>query len=242
MVRSSSSAGSTGDEWRYCIYHVCHACIPFGRREDADRILQVREKHAGFRYFRPGQDLHIEAGSPLWRISTRSTFTWYAAAGNRWVFTAQPGPPNVQMSGCLHGSRVTFPTFCTSASSREFQSARSPSLTITTIFWQGGDDPALRFKADPFRMLPSSLRTLILSSLFILLLALIGHLAKSPYFSWSLNLQSSSVRQSPATMAWRCTGRTNAELIGNLANAGLITSERVRNAMLGVSHTRFTAC
>ena len=36
-------------------------------------------------------------------------------------------------------------------------------------------------------------------------------------------------------MAWRCSGSTNAELIENLFNKGLITSIRVKQAMTGVS-------
>ena len=38
----------------------------------------------------------------------------------------------------------------------------------------------------------------------------------------------------PNTMAWMSTGSTNAALIKNLASNGLITSERVKNAMLAV--------
>lgn len=36
-------------------------------------------------------------------------------------------------------------------------------------------------------------------------------------------------------MAWRCSGKTNGELIENLFRNGLITSTRVRDAMLKVS-------
>ena len=36
-------------------------------------------------------------------------------------------------------------------------------------------------------------------------------------------------------MAWRSGGRTNAELVNNLYKNGLITTERVREAMLKVS-------
>ena len=36
------------------------------------------------------------------------------------------------------------------------------------------------------------------------------------------------------TMAWRCGGKTNAELIENLFKNNLITSSRVRDAMLNV--------
>ncbi|KAK4946427.1 hypothetical protein LTR10_014626 [Elasticomyces elasticus] len=40
-------------------------------------------------------------------------------------------------------------------------------------------------------------------------------------------------------MAWRCSGRTNAELIANLFNAGLITSPRVRDAMTSVDRAHY---
>jgi hypothetical protein len=36
------------------------------------------------------------------------------------------------------------------------------------------------------------------------------------------------------SMAWRSSGATNAALIANLASNGLITTERVKNAMAGV--------
>lgn len=35
-------------------------------------------------------------------------------------------------------------------------------------------------------------------------------------------------------MAWRCSGTTNVALITNLAENGLIKSDRVKNAMLSV--------
>ena len=40
-------------------------------------------------------------------------------------------------------------------------------------------------------------------------------------------------------MAWRCTGRTNAELIANLSAAGLVTSPRVRAAMTAVDRAHY---
>ncbi|CDO70988.1 hypothetical protein BN946_scf184830.g20 [Trametes cinnabarina] len=40
-------------------------------------------------------------------------------------------------------------------------------------------------------------------------------------------------------MAWRCTGATNAELIGNMAKAGIITSERVAAAMAEVDRANY---
>lgn len=45
---------------------------------------------------------------------------------------------------------------------------------------------------------------------------------------------STSTATSPIAMAWLCTGRNNTELITNLASAGLIHSDRVRRAMIGV--------
>src|ERR1700759_3413439 len=41
-------------------------------------------------------------------------------------------------------------------------------------------------------------------------------------------------------MAWRCSGSTNKELIGNLFSASLITSPIVRNAMLAVDRGNYT--
>ena len=40
-------------------------------------------------------------------------------------------------------------------------------------------------------------------------------------------------------MAWRCTGKSNAELVANLAAAGLISSERVRAAMVAVDRAHY---
>jgi protein-L-isoaspartate(D-aspartate) O-methyltransferase len=40
-------------------------------------------------------------------------------------------------------------------------------------------------------------------------------------------------------MAWRCTGATNAELIHNLFREGLISSPRVRDAMLAVDRAHY---
>lgn len=40
-------------------------------------------------------------------------------------------------------------------------------------------------------------------------------------------------------MAWRSSGKTNAELIDNLFNNGLISSSKVRDAMIKVG-PRFT--
>lgn len=35
-------------------------------------------------------------------------------------------------------------------------------------------------------------------------------------------------------MAWACSGTSNSELVNNMAANGLINSDRVKNAMLGV--------
>ena len=43
-----------------------------------------------------------------------------------------------------------------------------------------------------------------------------------------------SLPQIPAAMAWRCSGRTNSELIQNLFSQGLIQAPRVRDAMIAV--------
>ncbi|KAF4556308.1 Protein-L-isoaspartate(D-aspartate) O-methyltransferase-like protein [Elsinoe fawcettii] len=40
-------------------------------------------------------------------------------------------------------------------------------------------------------------------------------------------------------MAWRCSGSTNSELVQNLYDNGLITSERVKNAMLKVDRAHY---
>lgn len=39
------------------------------------------------------------------------------------------------------------------------------------------------------------------------------------------------------SMAWRCSGTSNKELIENLSRSGLIKNERVKQAMIGVSET-----
>ncbi|KAJ1822892.1 hypothetical protein LPJ56_000491 [Coemansia sp. RSA 2599] len=42
-------------------------------------------------------------------------------------------------------------------------------------------------------------------------------------------------------MAWTCTGRTNDELVANLLNERIITSERVASAMRAVDRAHFTS-
>lgn len=41
----------------------------------------------------------------------------------------------------------------------------------------------------------------------------------------------SALKPRSNNMAWRCSGRTNAELVDNLFEAGIIKSERIRQAM-----------
>lgn len=77
-----------------------------------------------------------------------------------------------------------------------------------------------------------------------LLLKTIGFLANSTYFgipihNTSANIGSRPSRPTTTSMAWRCTGRTNAELIANLSAASLITSPRVRAAMTAVDRAHF---
>ncbi|KAG9230305.1 hypothetical protein BJ875DRAFT_507403 [Amylocarpus encephaloides] len=43
-----------------------------------------------------------------------------------------------------------------------------------------------------------------------------------------------------SSMAWRCSGKTNGELINNLFRNGLIESDRVRDAMLKVDRAHYT--
>ena len=50
--------------------------------------------------------------------------------------------------------------------------------------------------------------------------------------SFKARESSSSLR-----MAWRCTGKSNAELVSNLAASGLIKNERVMRAMSGVGRS-----
>lgn len=55
------------------------------------------------------------------------------------------------------------------------------------------------------------------------------------------SIRASTSRQARTlTMAWYCSGSTNTELVENLFKVGLIKNERVKEAMLGVSHTCFT--
>ena len=42
-------------------------------------------------------------------------------------------------------------------------------------------------------------------------------------------------------MAWRCSGRTNAELVANLKRAQIIKSDRVEHAMLAVDRKAYVA-
>lgn len=79
---------------------------------------------------------------------------------------------------------------------------------------------------------PNRLAFTLYTSISILLLARVYQLIQpgtTPLF-WS---------SIPSTMAWRCSGRTNTELIANLFNAGLITSPRVRDAMMSVDRAHY---
>lgn len=49
-----------------------------------------------------------------------------------------------------------------------------------------------------------------------------------------------TTNRQPLAMAWRCSGKTNAELIANLRTSGLITSQRVADAMTNVDRLHYT--
>ena len=53
------------------------------------------------------------------------------------------------------------------------------------------------------------------------------------------SIQSVLSLSSSSTMAWRCSGRTNAELIQNLFTQGLIQAPRVRDAMSSVDRAHY---
>jgi hypothetical protein len=50
---------------------------------------------------------------------------------------------------------------------------------------------------------------------------------------------SSSISISISIMAWRCSGKTNGELISNLRREGLISSGRVAEAMKQVDRAKY---
>jgi protein-L-isoaspartate(D-aspartate) O-methyltransferase len=75
---------------------------------------------------------------------------------------------------------------------------------------------------------PSTLR-LLYTSISILFLAVAQHLVHSTI----------KPRSTTPNMAWRCSGRTNSELIANLFSGGLISSPRVRDAMSSVDRAHY---
>lgn len=50
---------------------------------------------------------------------------------------------------------------------------------------------------------------------------------------------STVTTKTPAEMAWRCSGRSNAELISNLFSGGLVSAPRVRDAMSSVDRAHY---
>lgn len=69
---------------------------------------------------------------------------------------------------------------------------------------------------------------------------------RSTFLSWTvrnlLGYNFSRQRQSPllhTTMAWRCSGRTNADLIANMHTARIITSDKVVQAMSKVDRINY---
>jgi protein-L-isoaspartate(D-aspartate) O-methyltransferase len=65
----------------------------------------------------------------------------------------------------------------------------------------------------------------------------------NPLYLLNISPATSSIGQTTSrrttAMAWRCTGRTNAELIANLSAASIISSPRVRAAMTAVDRAHF---
>lgn len=53
------------------------------------------------------------------------------------------------------------------------------------------------------------------------------------------DVPSSSISISTSIMAWRCSGKTNGELISNLRREGLISSGRVAEAMKQVDRAKY---
>ena len=81
-------------------------------------------------------------------------------------------------------------------------------------------------------------RRAIISAALVLLsaISLWPYLRSSPQKSFTIGNQASTTARRSISMAWRSSGATNEALIENLAQNGLISSERVKKAMLGVSH------
>ena len=74
------------------------------------------------------------------------------------------------------------------------------------------------------------------------LLALAGAITLAVYFpdfftsSTTIGNQASQTARRSISMAWRSSGASNEALIENLASNGLIRSDKVKKAMLGVCH------
>jgi len=74
---------------------------------------------------------------------------------------------------------------------------------------------------------------------------MLSHLFYSAIFPILIAISIISFRSSPLSgfndfMAWRSSGSTHQELIGNLYKNGLIKDERIRDAMLRVDRGDFT--
>jgi protein-L-isoaspartate(D-aspartate) O-methyltransferase len=82
----------------------------------------------------------------------------------------------------------------------------------------------------------NSTANLLLWTGIILLFSILANYLN--FFTITISLLSSLSPPSP-TMAWRCSGRTNAELIQNLFNQGLIHAPRVRDAMSSVDRAHY---
>jgi protein-L-isoaspartate(D-aspartate) O-methyltransferase len=78
--------------------------------------------------------------------------------------------------------------------------------------------------------MPISLPSLVRAALILLPIALV--------YYWTTTTPNPS---NPISMAWRASGRTNAELISNLFTSRLIISPRVRDAMSSVDRAHYAS-
>lgn len=83
---------------------------------------------------------------------------------------------------------------------------------------------------------PKTPRYGLLAAFLVLLAAcILGPLLRDLFRTTpTIGRQASTTARKSFSMAWRSSGATNEALIENLARNGLISSERVKKAMLGV--------
>ncbi|KAI9791038.1 MAG: hypothetical protein M1835_000582 [Candelina submexicana] len=74
----------------------------------------------------------------------------------------------------------------------------------------------------------------------LLLAATVGILSIYKLFTRTISGAGPGPSRSINNMAWRSSGSSNAALINNLSSNGLITSQRVKDAMLGVDRAHYS--